>query len=168
MSPILNNPDKEVSSMENKQSILKSVTPLAVLKAINPETKNSITHNCLGDELIGIWKFPFRIGRESRVEKKDGETLLSERQKVSTGIPNNDIYLVDHGRFLQISRQHLQIEKTKTGFMISDRGSACGTIVNTQKIGGEDRTGSHELNDGDIIKIGAEDSPYLFQFITLS
>ncbi len=154
--------------MEDKQSILKSLTPLATLKPMTPETKNSITNNCLGDEFIGIWKFPFRVGRESRVEIKDGETLLSERQKVSPGKTNNDIYLVDRGRFLQISRQHLQIEKTETGYTISDRGSACGTIINTQKIGGEDRIGSYELNDGDIIKIGAEDSPYLFQFITLS
>ena len=154
--------------MEDKQSILKRLTPLATLKPITPETRNSITNNCLGDEFIGIWKFPFRMGRESRVERKDGEILLPERQKVSPGKPNNDIYLVDRGHFLQISRQHLQIEKTKTGYMISDRGSACGTIINTQKIGGEDRIGSYELNDGDIIKIGAEDSPYLFQFITLS
>ncbi len=49
-----------------------------------------------------------------------------------------------------------------------DRGSASGTMVNTQKIGGEDRGGTCELKDGDIIKIGAKDSLYLFQFITLS
>ena len=71
-----------------------------------------------------------------------------------------------YGHFLQISRQHLQIEKTKTGYLVSDRGSACGTSINTQKIGSEDKGGTWELKDGDIIKIGAEDSPYLFQFIT--
>lgn len=154
--------------MEDKQALLKRLTPLATLKPMTDEMRNSITNNCLGDEFIGIWKFPFKIGRESRVETQDGKILLSERPKASTGEPNNDIYLIDHGRFLQISRQHLQIEKTETGYTISDRGSACGTIINTHKIGGEDRSGSYELNDGDIVKIGAEDSPYLFQFITLS
>lgn len=153
--------------MEDKQSLLKRITPVAVLKAITPEARSTLTKNCLGNEIIGIWSFPFRIGRESRVEKVDGKIILSERQKISNGKPNNDIYLVDHGHFLQISRQHLQIEKTKTGYLVSDRGSACGTIINTTKIGSEDRGGSGELKDGDIIKIGADDSHYIFKFITL-
>ena len=154
--------------MEDKQSLLERVTPLAVLKAITPEAKSTISKNCLDNELIGIWHFPFRMGRESRVENIDGKIVPSERLKISKGKPNNDIYLVDHRRFLQISRQHLRIEKTETSYTVIDRGSACGTIVNTQKIGGEDRGGTCKLQDGDIIKIGTEDSPYLFQFITLS
>lgn len=154
--------------MENKQALIKRVTPQAILKAITPEAKSSISKNCLGNELIGIWQFPFRIGRESRVETVEGKLVHSERQKISSGKPNNDIYLVDHGRFLQISRQHFRIEKTETGYTVADRGSACGTMINTHKIGGEDRGGVYELKDGDIIKIGAEDSPYLFQFITLT
>ncbi len=159
---------KEVETMEDKASLLKRITPLAVLKAISSEARGTITKNCLGDEIIGIWKFPFRIGRESRVEKVDGTLVLSERQKISSGKPNNDIYLVDNGHFLQISRQHLQIEKTEIGYIVTDRGSACGTIVNTKKIGSEDKGGSTMLKDGDIIKIGADDSHYLFEFITLS
>lgn len=154
--------------MEDKQALLKRITPLAILKAITPEARNTMTKNCLGDEIIGIWQFPFRIGRESRVEKVDGELVLSERDKISKGKPNNDIYLVDNGHYLQISRQHLQIEKTEIGYFVSDRGSACGTIINTKKIGSEDKGGTSMLKDGDIIKIGAEDSPYLFKFITLS
>ncbi|WP_295421625.1 FHA domain-containing protein [Sulfurovum sp.] len=154
--------------MEDKQSLLNRVTPMAVLKAVTPEARGTMAKNCLDDELIGIWHFPFRIGRESRVENVDGKIVPSERQKISNGKPNNDIYLVDHRRFLQISRQHLRIEKTEAGYAVIDRGSACGTMVNAQKIGGEDRGGTCELQDGDIIKIGTEDSPYLFQFITLS
>lgn len=153
--------------MDEKESIIKKVTPLAVLKALTEEARHSTIHNCLGSELIGIWHYPFRIGRESRVQTIDGKIVPSERQKVSIGKPNNDIYLVDRGRFLQISRQHLQIDKTQNGYSVTDRGSACGTIINAEKIGGEDRGGTHELKDGDIIKIGAEDSFYLFQFMTL-
>ena len=154
--------------MENKQAILKRVTPLAVLKPMTPEAENSISSYCLGHEFIGIWEFPFRIGRESRVETVDGKLVHAERNKIGSGKPNNDIYLMDRGRFLQVSREHLSIEKTETGYSISDRGSACGTSINTQKIGGEDRGGTHILEDGDTIKIGADESPYLFQFITLS
>ena len=154
--------------MEDKQSLLKRITPVAILKAVTPEARSTITKNCLGDEIIGIWNFPFRIGRESRIEKVDGKVVLSERQKITKGKASNDIYLIDNGHYLQISRQHLQIEKTPTGYLVSDRGSACGTIINSKHIGSEDKGGTSELKDGDIIKIGAEDSPYLFEFITLS
>ncbi len=153
--------------MEDKKSLLKRITPVAVLKAITPEARSTITKNCLGDEIIGILEFPFRIGRESRIEKVDGKLVLCERQKISNSKPNNDIYLVDNEPFLQISRQHLQIEKTETGYLVSDKGSACGTMINTQKIGGEDKGGTCEVKDGDTIKIGAEDSHYIFKFITL-
>jgi len=154
--------------MEDKQSILERVTPLAVLKPMTAEAENSISSYCLGHEFIGIWEFPFRIGRESRVETVNGKLVHAERNKIGSGKPNNDIYLMDRGRYLQISREHFRIEKTETGYKLFDRGSACGTIVNDQKIGGEDRGGTHTLEDGDIIKIGAEDSDYLFKFITLS
>ena len=154
--------------MEDKKSILERVTPLAVLKPMTPEARNSINRNCLSHDFIGIWEFPFRIGRESRVETVNGKLVHAERNKIGSGKPNNDTYLMDRGRYLQISREHFRIEKTDSGYTVFDRGSACGTIVNSQGIGGEDRGGTHALKDRDIIKIGAEDSPYLFQFITLS
>jgi pSer/pThr/pTyr-binding forkhead associated (FHA) protein len=153
--------------MEDKQALLRHVTPVAVLKAITPESKSAITNNFLGNEVIGIWNFPFRMGRESRVEQVGRKAAHSERNKISLGKPNNDIYLMDLGQYLQISRQHIQIDKTENGFLLIDRESACGTIVNTIKIGSEDRGGNCELKDGDIIKIGSKKSPYEFQFITL-
>ena len=154
--------------MEDKQALLKRVTPLAILKAMTPESRDAITRNCLGDEIIGIWKFPFRIGRESRRKNQDGRFVVLERHKSAGEEPVNDIYLVDDGHFLQISREHLKIEKTKIGYFVYDRGSACGTIINTKKIGGEDQGGTSMLKDGYTIRIGAEDSPYLFEFIILN
>ena len=154
--------------MEDKQSLLISVTPVAILKAKTSEARDAISKNCLGNEIIGIWKFPFRIGRESRIEEVKGELVISERHKLGDREPNNDIYLVDNGHFLQISREHLQIEKGRTGYFVSDRESACGTIINTKKIASEDSGGTYTLKDGDIIKIGSEESPYLFEFITLN
>ncbi len=152
--------------MEDKQALLSRVTPVAVLKAITPESKNAISGNCLGNEVIGIWNFPFRMGRESRVEHVDGGMVHSERVKINPGKPNNDIYLIDNRQYLEISRQHIKIEKVDSGYLLVDRGSALGTIVNNQKIGSEDTGGSFELKDGNIIKIGSENSPYEFMFIT--
>ncbi len=153
--------------MKDKQSILRDISPIAVLKTITIETQNAINEHCLGNEYIGIWKFPFRIGRESRIKTVNGKAVLSERQKNSITSPNNDIYLIDHGEYLQISRQHFQIEKTESGYVLRDRGSACGTIINTDKVGGEDIGGTCELHDGDMIKVGSKHSPYQFQFILL-
>jgi len=153
--------------MEDKQSILREISPLAVLKSMTAETQNAIHENCLGNEYIGIWKFPFRIGRESRMQTSDDKTVQSERQKNSISSPNNDIYLIDHGEYLQISRQHFQIEKAESGYLLRDRGSACGTTINTDTIGGEDIGGTCELHDGDIIQIGSKHSPYQFKFIVL-
>ncbi len=154
--------------MEDKQALIARITPQAILKAMTPESKNSIIKSCIGNDIIGIWEFPFRIGRESRVQYIDGKMVHSERVKITSGKQNNDIYLIDQGEYLQISRQHIRIEKTESGYTLIDRGSACGTIVNTLKIGSEDIGGSCELKDEDIIKLGSEHSPYEFKFITLS
>ena len=47
--------------MKDKQSLLKRITPVAILKAITPEARHTITKNCLGDEIIGIWTFSTNI-----------------------------------------------------------------------------------------------------------
>ena len=153
--------------MLDKQSILQEISPTAVLQILTPETLHAINENCLGEKYIGIWKFPFRVGRESRIKTVDGKAVLSERQKNSLTSPNNDIYLIDSGKYLQISRQHFQIESTESGYILRDRSSACGTMVNGAQVGGEDMGGVHALQDGDIIKIGAENSPFQFKFILL-
>jgi pSer/pThr/pTyr-binding forkhead associated (FHA) protein len=166
---MLNGLDKEVGKMEDKRFLLERITPLAVLKAVTPEARDAIPKNCLGNDIIGIWKFPFRIGRESRIEEIDGKLVIYERHKLGDGEPDNDAYLVDNRDLLQISREHLRIEKVdNVGYFVSDRNSACGTIINDRRIAGASMGGTGVLKDGDIIKIGGDDSPYLFEFITLS
>ncbi len=157
----------EGETMEDKQALLRQISPLAVLKSITTETQNAIHDHCLGNGYIGIWKFPFRVGRESRINTVDGKDVLTERQKNSITSPNNDIYLIDNGTYLQISRQHFQIEQTELGYVLRDRGSACGTTINEEQIGGEDTGGTTVLQDGDIIRVGSKHSPYQFQFIVL-
>lgn len=115
-----------------------------------------------GRDHVEIDRLPFRIGRESRLALVRGELTYMERRKGHRP-PNNDLYLIDEGQLLNISREHLQIDKgSDGGFLVLDRGSACGTHVDGSSIGGKDRTGALALkNDSEII-IGTRDSPYRF------
>jgi hypothetical protein len=153
--------------MNEKQSILQLMMPKAVLKALTPEARDSIPHNLLEQDMVRISQFPFKVGRESRIKEIDGKLVRVERPKRDDSEPNNDLYLIDAGQPLHISREHFQIEKNSTGYILIDRGSACGVTVGTSKIGGRDSGGEARLNDGDIIAVGATDTPYLFKFITL-
>jgi pSer/pThr/pTyr-binding forkhead associated (FHA) protein len=153
--------------MDEKKKILEAITPIAVLKAMTSEAKRAVPQTLLQEGMVGVRKFPFRIGRESRVKKINGKFERIERTKLDDRKPSNDLYLVDDGHLLNISREHLQIEKHGSEYMLVDRGSACGTRVGSAVVGGHDATGRMPLQDGDIIAIGSKSTPYLFQFISL-
>lgn len=111
---------------------------------------------------VEIDRLPFRIGRESRVAVVNGELLYMERRKGHTP-PNNDLYLFDKGQLMNISREHLQIERERDGsFRIYDRGSACGTHVDGMSTGGMDKPGALVIKEGSEITIGTRTSPYRF------
>lgn len=121
-----------------------------------------------GKEHIEIDELPFRIGRESRMAFVKGEMVYMERRKGET-TPNNELYLLDHGERLFISREHLQIEAGDNGeFRVHDRGSACGTQVDGRTIGGRDTPGSAPLYDDSELVIGTRESPYRFTVKHLS
>ncbi len=153
--------------MNEKHNIVETITPLAVLKAVTPEALRAVPQGLLAGEYICIRTFPFKIGRESRVRNVKGHLERIERPKRDNKEPNNDLYLIDEGRFLNISREHFQIEKDRDSFVLRDRGSACGTKLGEENIGGEDAGGVHPIKDGDIIAVGAKATPYLFQFFSL-
>ncbi|HEC16479.1 MAG TPA: FHA domain-containing protein [Sedimenticola sp.] len=132
-----------------------------VLVALTPEAEASI-----GGERLVLDHFPFRIGRESRIEMVSGMPRLAERRRSGDPNPNNDLYLQDRGRMLNVSRQHLQIERDGDGgYRVLDRGSACGTLVGSNKIGGHDAGGECPLKDGDLLVIGTSESPFVFRFV---
>ena len=82
--------------------------------------------------------------------------------------PNNDLYLFDRGSLKYISREHFQIERREAGrFVLRERGSACGTLVGNEQIGGEREVEEIALEDGNTIVVGGSESPYVFQFIVL-
>jgi len=154
--------------MVEKKQILKELMPLAVLKAMSSEAVSAVPQGMIVGDLICIRKFPFRIGRESRVRTVNGKIERIERPKIDNREPNNDLYLVDQGLLLNISREHLLIEKTEDTYLLIDRGSACGTKINGEPLGGDDSGGSRILCDDDIITIGTKESPYSYRFIDLN
>lgn len=125
-------------------------------------------HALQGRDHVEIDRLPFRIGRESRLAMVEGELAFMERRKGNKP-PNNDLYLVDNGERLNISREHMQIEADPgDGFLVHDRGSACGTMVDGVAIGGMDRTGSVPLREGSEVVIGTARSPYRFRVENLA
>jgi pSer/pThr/pTyr-binding forkhead associated (FHA) protein len=153
--------------MDEKQEILQKLLPVAVLKTKTPAAEQAVPQTILVDGLVAIRSFPFRVGRESRVKIVDGRVERIERERPQNTVPNNDLYLVDDGHLLNISREHFQIELDHGKFYLYDRGSACGTMVGDRRLGGEDMDETVELRDGDIITIGTRQSPYVYQFIVL-
>ncbi|MDX8406070.1 MAG: FHA domain-containing protein [Mariprofundus sp.] len=153
--------------MDNKQDILNAIRPRAVLKAMTPAAEEAVPHNQLTGGYIAIRDFPFKMGRESRVRVAGGKEQMFERPKLGGRLPNNDLYLIDGGKPLNISREHCLIEAGPTGYQLLDRGSACGISINGQRVGGHDTGGSSALADGDEIAIGSDSTPYRYRFITL-
>lgn len=129
-----------------------------VLRAKTPEARRAA-----GREIIEIDRFPFRVGRESRSSGRRERGETDERRGGAAA--TNDLYLRDTGEWLQISREHFQIEQTSDGrYELVERGSACGTIVNGQPVGGDRRTGRCPLVPGSTIIVGTPHSPFVFEF----
>ncbi len=153
--------------MDEKLTILNNHLPKAMLKALTPEAIGATPSTYIDGDLIAIMSFPFRVGRESRVAMVKGHLEIIERPKKDIGgKPNNDLYLVDRGHLLNISREHFQIELREGEYYLVDRGSACGTKLQDSSLGGEDSGGAVKLQDGDVIGVGAKSTPYLFQFVS--
>jgi pSer/pThr/pTyr-binding forkhead associated (FHA) protein len=128
-----------------------------LLKALTPEAEN-----CLGDSLFPIPVFPFRVGRESRVGETPG--FLNSRRRPDS-VPNNDLYLIEREKLMNVSREHFQIERREDGFFLVDRCSVCGTLVEGVVVGRDRMGGEIRLKDGDVIIVGTSISPYAFKFL---
>jgi len=149
-----------------KKEILNIVLPKAVLIAQTQDAKYSIVKKINEQNVIPIYNYPFKIGREARVTYIDGKIIVHERHKQNGYKSNNDVHLLDDGEFLQISREHCSLIENNNGYTLEDRKSACGTIVNQLKIGNGNNN-SCPLKDGDIITIGSENSKYKYKFVIL-
>lgn len=134
--------------------------PRATLQAMTPEAEQAA-----GTRSIPVNELPFRVGREARLGIHKGNLEIMERRKLDHS-PNNDIYLVDTGKPLNISREHFLIDQDGNGgYKLVDRGSACGTIVGNNAVGGRDQGGDCPLLPGTVIIVGTPSSPYIYKFI---
>lgn len=156
-----------MNTNEEKQEIIKSLMPKAVLKAMSSEAINSLQHLNHDRNFISIYEFPFSVGREARTQLINGKLQVLERRRSSNSSPNNDIYLYDPGPKLQISREHFIIEEHNNEFFIIDKQSACGLMIADKHLGGKDKGGKTKLIDGDIIGVGKESTTYFFKFIVM-
>lgn len=117
----------------------------------------------LGGAEFTIKQFPYRVGRESRAKERDGGGVFRDKRNPANK-PNNDLYLIEEEELMNVSREHFQIDRAGGGFVLQDRGSTLGTIVEGRTVGGENAGGSVVLRDGDVIIVGSPTSPYVFKF----
>lgn len=130
----------------------------AVLRAVTPEAGRA-----LGADTLVVDRFPFRVGRESRLEKLSW--LTAERREDHNPLASNDLYILENGPTRNVSREHFQITRGVDGsFQVEDLGSICGTIVGQRNIGGHHSRGSCPLEDGSTIVVGTPGSPFVFKF----
>ncbi len=106
---------------------------------------NVMSSEVLDGGEMKINKFPFKVGRKHESEEID---VLSD----------NDLYLQDMPPF-NVSRNHLQVDKVDGRYVIIDRGSRLGTIVNGQRI---DVQSALNKGENEII-IGKQTSPFIFK-----
>lgn len=79
-------------------------------------------------------------------EGDEGREFPLDRDQVTIGRADDNVCALGDQA---ASRRHAEITKTATGFVINDLGSSNGTWVNRERIE------THQLVDGDEIKIGA-------------
>ncbi len=137
-----------------------SLLPRAALVATTPEAVRALR----GVAEVELTHFPFRIGRDSRTSPPGSDEVIELRLGIIPGL--NDLYLVEArwADLLQISREHLQIERDGQRFFVADRGSQTGTIVAGRPVGGNRAAGRAEVTSGDLIVIGNDRSEFIFRF----
>jgi hypothetical protein len=132
-------------------------SPQISLIALTPEAREAI-----GSAAVAATPLPYRVGRESRTPGPDGRTVRGEQRRPGTP-RTNDLYLQEVSAPLNVSREHFQIEWTREGLILVDRGSTCGTIVEGEQVGGAGAGGAAVLEDGHVIIVGTAFSPFVFK-----
>ena len=127
------------------------------LVALTPEAKAA-----LGGAEVEMGVFPFRVGRDSRSLPR--ATPRSAERRAPGTSPSNELYLAEPGELVNVSREHFQIQQHGTSYVLVDRQSTCGTILEGAVIGGGKAGREVQLSDGDVIIVGTSQSPYVFKF----
>lgn len=142
----LRNLDQHVIELTTSMTAQSYQGSQLLLSGFTPHAKKA-----LGNKDKVISKFPYKIGR-----KTDGF--------VSDIFSNNDLYLEDTMPY-NVSRNHCALQFFKGKFMVIDRGSTLGTLVNDRRIGGS--LAIHELDlprkKESILALGGQRSQFIFK-----
>jgi hypothetical protein len=133
-------------------------TGQAMLAALTPEANDA-----LGGAQLPFTQFPFRVGLESRGATRAVARIVMDRRRPGSR-PNNDLYLPEAEPASNVSREHFQIEHNGAQYVLVDRQSACGTLVEGRLVGGKRAGGAVLLRDGDVIIVGTSASRFVFKF----
>ena len=101
----------------------------------------------LGSKTVGIGDFPCKVGRTSTIGEDDIFADNDISLKDNTGEPPYNI-----------SSNHFLIDRVDGNYIVIDRGSSHGTIVNGTKVEGS-CTLDKKVNE---LVVGAENSPFVF------
>ncbi len=85
---------------------------------------NNVSKDTLRGAGREIRKFPFKVGRYST-----GDTMVKKDV-----FSNNDLYITENDKPYYVSKNHFLIDKVDEGFIVVDRGSISGVIVNDKPI----------------------------------
>ncbi len=108
------------------------------------------TAQMLPEEGLLIGSFPCRVGRASEAKESQALNL-------------NDIWLQDDQPF-HVSRNHMEFALLDGRYVVRDRGSYLGTIVNERALGGKAKEIQAELEEGDnVVVLGSWKSPFRFR-----
>ncbi len=138
----------EEQTQEDRETAGK--TPGNFLLRLFPLSRK--TAQMLPEEGLAVETFPCRLGRAS--EAKEPEALAL-----------NDIWLLDEVPF-HVSRNHMLFDLEEDGrYIVRDRGSKLGTIVNEHLLGGESKNRKEAALDfGDnVVILGNWKSPFRFR-----
>ena len=150
------------SASESSNAATHTIAAVTLV-ALTPEADACLGHR----PSVTFTQFPIRIGRESRAKPGLIKTLLGidDRRQPTAAVPNNDLYLFDDAPVKHISREHLRIDWRDGEYWVTDRGSACGTVVGEHYIGGGRTGASAVIHHDNVLIVGTPESPYVFRFV---
>lgn len=107
----------------------------------------------LDQQGVVIETFPFRLGRANEAHEFEAIDL-------------NDLWLLDNPPF-NVSRNHASFELIAgSRYVVRDRGSNLGTVVNEKVIGGRSSSKEADLDVGDnVVILGGRSSPFQFRVV---
>lgn len=116
---------------------------------------NEISSDALRSRKVEVRTFPYRVGRFAVDNVKNSSKIESEHKERQGA---NDLYMYEEGPNYYISINHFVLDKQDGQFVLIDRGSRSGVLVDDIPV-----KGSCVLKEENHIIIGSSYSPFLFK-----